>query len=59
MTRTEQLLASSKSGNMEAKEMLVKEFPDCRVEIVDLTPAFTTQGGPRCVAIQSMIDVDK
>lgn len=25
MTRTEQLLASSKSGNMEAKEMLVKE----------------------------------
>jgi len=43
----------------QAKEMLVKEFPGCRVEVVDLTPAFTTQGGPRCVAIQSMIDIDK
>ena len=43
----------------QAKEMLAKEFPGCRMEIVDLTPAFTTQGGPRCVAIQSMIDIEK
>lgn len=43
----------------QAKDMLAKEFPACRVEVVDLTPAFTTQGGPRCVAIQSMIDIDK
>ena len=43
----------------QAKAMLTKEFPDSRVEIVDLTPAFTTQGGPRCVALQSMIDIDK
>lgn len=43
----------------QAKDMLVKEFPDSKIEIVLLTPAFTTQGGPRCVAIQSMIDIDK
>ena len=43
----------------QAKTMLTKEFPDSKVEIVELTPAFTTQGGPRCVAIQSMIDIDK
>ncbi|MBQ8604805.1 MAG: DegV family protein [Oscillospiraceae bacterium] len=42
-----------------AKEMLTKEFPGCRIDVVDLTPAFTTQGGPLCVAIQSMIDIDK
>ena len=43
----------------QAKEMLAKEFPDSRIDVVDLTPAFTTQGGPRCVAIQSMIDIEK
>ena len=43
----------------QAKEMLVKVFPKSKIEIVLLTPAFTTQGGPRCVAIQSMIDIDK
>ncbi len=43
----------------QAKEMLTKEFPGSQVKVVLLTPAFTTQGGPRCVAIQSMIDIDK
>ena len=43
----------------QAKEMLEKEFPGSTVKVVLLTPAFTTQGGPRCVAIQSMIDIDK
>ncbi len=43
----------------QAKAMLEKEFPDSAVKVVVLTPAFTTQGGPRCVAIQSMIDIDK
>ena len=43
----------------QAKDMLEKEFPLSQVKVVDLTPAFTTQGGPRCVAIQSMIDIDK
>ena len=43
----------------QAKEMLAKEFPGSRIDVVDLTPAFTTQGGPRCVAIQSMIDIEK
>ena len=43
----------------QAKEMLAKEFPYSRIDVVDLTPAFTTQGGPRCVAIQSMIDIEK
>ncbi|MBQ3008499.1 MAG: DegV family protein [Oscillospiraceae bacterium] len=43
----------------KAKEMIAKEFPDSEIKVVELTPAFTTQGGPLCVAIQSMIDIDK
>ena len=39
--------------------MIAKEFPDSEIKVVELTPAFTTQGGPLCVAIQSMIDIDK
>ena len=43
----------------QAKAMLEKEFPGSTVKVVVLTPAFTTQGGPRCVAIQSMLDIDQ
>ena len=37
------------------KEMLTKHFPNTEINIVDLSPAFITQGGPGCVAIQSII----
>ena len=57
------MIVISHAQNMKdatlAKELLTKEFPHSRVEIVDLTPAFTTQGGPLCVAVQSMIDIEK
>jgi len=51
--------AQNLSEANQARDMLAKEFPNCRIGVVDLTPAFTTQGGPRCVAIQSMIDIEK
>lgn len=33
-------------------EKVTKEFPGVEIEIIDLTPAMITQGGPGCVAIQ-------
>lgn len=37
----------------EAAEKKIKEkFPTAEVEIFELTPAFITQGGPECVAVQ-------
>ena len=35
-----------------AHEILVKEFPEAVFEILPLSPAFITQGGPGCVAVQ-------
>ena len=37
-----------------AKTMLKEAFPHTDVSILRLSPAFTTQGGPGCVAIQSI-----
>jgi DegV family protein with EDD domain len=37
-----------------AKAMLKEAFPHTEVSILHLSPAFTTQGGPGCVAIQSI-----
>lgn len=37
-----------------AKQMLLALFPQIEIEIYQLTPAFITQGGPGCVAIQSV-----
>lgn len=37
-----------------AKEMLMELFPEIECEMYQLTPAFITQGGPGCVAIQSV-----
>ena len=37
-----------------AKEAVLAQFPDVECEIHFLTPAFITQGGPGCVAIQSV-----
>ncbi|MDO4198489.1 MAG: DegV family protein [Erysipelotrichaceae bacterium] len=35
-----------------AKNLIKESFPDTTIEIKELTPVFTTQGGPGCVAIQ-------
>ena len=37
-----------------AKEAVLSMFPDVECEVYSLTPAFITQGGPGCVAIQSV-----
>ena len=35
-----------------AKDVIIKNFENVETEIMMLTPVFTTQGGPNCVAIQ-------
>lgn len=37
----------------KAYAMLSDAFPGAAMELLDLTPAFITQGGPKCVAIQT------
>lgn len=37
---------------LKAKKWIEEQFPNTKIEIFDLTPAFITQGGPGCVAIQ-------
>ncbi len=58
-TGTNHLITISHADNMKraefAKAELLKHFPDTEIEIVLLTPAFITQGGPGCVAIQSVL----
>ncbi|MBR3841143.1 MAG: DegV family protein, partial [Erysipelotrichales bacterium] len=31
-----------------------EHFPNTQVELLDLSPAFITQGGPGCIAIQAI-----
>lgn len=38
----------------DAQEMLKAQFPDVQYDIFPLTPAFITQGGPGCIAIQTI-----
>ena len=38
----------------EASGMLSERFPGCRHGVFDLGPAFITQGGPGCLAIQAV-----
>ena len=38
----------------EASRMLAERFPGCRHGIFELGPAFITQGGPGCLAIQAI-----
>ena len=35
-----------------ARAQLIEAFPEATLEILPLTPVFTTQGGPGCVAVQ-------
>ena len=44
---------SAASGLAEsARAQLTEAFPEATLEVLPLTPVFTTQGGPGCVAIQ-------
>ena len=53
------LITISHAQNIEeaklAESIIKKEFPDCEYKVVLLTPAFTTQGGPKCIAIQTVM----
>lgn len=53
-------ISVSHGRNLETAEKavaLVKEaFPKAEVELFELSPAFITQGGPKCVAIQYVRD---
>ena len=37
-----------------AREMVSRAFPSTEILTFLLSPAFTVQGGPRCIAIQSI-----
>ena len=39
---------------LSAKEMIEKQIANIEIEVILLTPVFTTQGGPGCVAIQAI-----
>lgn len=41
----------------KVKELFEAKFPGLYVEILELSPAFITQGGPSCVAVQWTINV--
>ena len=36
----------------DAKEIIIKKIENADTELMLLTPAFTTQGGPGCISIQ-------
>ena len=38
-----------------AVALLEKVFTDIEIELLDLSPAFITQGGPQCVAVQTIL----
>ncbi len=38
----------------QARERILAIIPDADIEIMPLSPAFTTQGGPECVAVQTI-----
>ena len=44
--------AAARDKADRAYDLLVKDFPEAVFEILPLSPAFITQGGPGCVAIQ-------
>lgn len=39
---------------IEAKDRLAERFPTCRFGVFELGPAFITQGGPGCLAVQAV-----
>lgn len=47
--------AGNEEKAIKAKEMIIQSFPTIQTEIMVLSPAFITQGGPGCVAIQTIL----
>ena len=39
---------------MAAKEMISKQIENVEIEVILLTPVFTSLGGPGCIAIQTI-----
>lgn len=39
---------------LKIKDMLMKSFPNQAIEVIELSCAFITQGGPYCIALQSI-----
>ena len=48
----EEAVASLESPEEAARTILMEKFPNAHYEIHLLSPAFITQGGPGCVAVQ-------
>lgn len=44
--------AAAPDRAQRAKDALAEAFPDAVIEVLPLTPAFITQGGPGCIAVQ-------
>ena len=38
----------------EVMEWIKKKFPNTKIELLELSPAFITQGGPGCIAVQAI-----
>jgi len=47
--------AFAKEQAQKARDMIVKAFPNMEIQILEISPAFITQGGPKCVAVQSIL----
>ncbi len=47
--------ADSLAEAQTVKEYVSAAFPNCDIEILLLSPVFTTQGGPKCIAIQTVL----
>ena len=48
-------LAQAPDYAEQAKQALIQAFGDIDVDVLMLTPAFTTQSGPKCFAIQTVL----
>jgi len=49
--------AAAEQLAVDAKAILLEKFPNAVYEIYPLTPAFITQGGPGCIAVQVIRDM--
>lgn len=49
--------AVSETRLLETKAAMETAFPEAAIECYALTPAFITQGGPNCVAIQVVKEI--
>lgn len=50
--------ATTKTQEEETVQYLRNEFPNTEIVVWNLSPAFITQGGPGCLAIQAILKVD-